>query len=113
MTSPAASLTTSSVTVNLTNPLTVSADAVIGLAFDFDLKDSVKVDGTGQITGAVTPTVSIKAVTPADADAYVDDFVAGVTTTATNSLLFGATRVDDIHGECERPDRMGGGELPI
>jgi hypothetical protein len=72
--------------VNLTNPLTVSADAVIGLAFDFDLKDSVKVDGTGQITGAVTPMVSIKAVTPADADAYIDDFVAGVTTTTTNSF---------------------------
>jgi hypothetical protein len=85
-TSPAASLTTSSVSANLTNPLTVSADAVIGLSFDFDLKDSVKVDGSGQITGAVTPTVSIKAVTPADADAYIDDFVAGVTTTTTNSF---------------------------
>src|SRR5215475_366114 len=85
-TSPAASLTQSSVTVNLTNPLTVSADAVIGLAFDFDLKDSVKVGGNGQITGAVNPMVSIKAVTPDNADAYIDDFVAGVTTTATNSF---------------------------
>lgn len=84
--SPAASLTTSSVTTTLTSPLTVSADAVIGLAFDFDLKDSVAVDGSGQITGAVNPKVSIKAVTPADADAYIDDFVAGVTTTATNSF---------------------------
>ena len=35
-TSPAASLTTSSVSVNLTNPLTVSADAVIGWSFYFD-----------------------------------------------------------------------------
>jgi hypothetical protein len=85
-TSPAASLTASSVSVNLTNPLTVSADAVIGLSFDFDLKDSVAVDGNGQITGAVNPMVSIKAVTPADADAYIDDFVAGVTTTTTNSF---------------------------
>jgi hypothetical protein len=84
--SPAASLTTSSVTVNLASPLTVSADAVVGLAFDFDLKDSVTVDGTGQITGAVNPMVSIKAVTPADADAYVDDYVAGVTATTTNSF---------------------------
>jgi Domain of unknown function (DUF4382) len=85
-TSPAASLTQSSVTVNLTDPLTVSADAIIGLSFDFDLKDSVQVDGNGQITGAVNPTVSIKAVTPADAEAYIDDFVAGVTTTATTSF---------------------------
>ena len=85
-TSPAASLTQSSATVNLTNPLTVSASAVIGLAFDFDLKDSVAVDGSGNITGAVNPMVSIKAVTPSDSDAYIDDFVAGVTTTATNSF---------------------------
>jgi hypothetical protein len=85
-TAPAALLTQSSVTTTLTNPLTVSADAVIGLAFDFDLKDSVAVDGSGQITGAVNPKVSIKAVAPSDADAYIDDFVAGVTTTATSSF---------------------------
>ena len=64
----------------------VSADEVIGLSFDFDLKDSVAVDGNGQITGAVNPTVSIKAVTPDNNDAYIDDFVAGVTTIATNSF---------------------------
>ncbi len=86
MTSPAASLTQSSVTVNLASPLVVSANEVIGLSFDFDLKDSLAVDGNRQITGAVNPTVSIKAVTPDNNDAYIDDFVAGVTTIATNSF---------------------------
>jgi hypothetical protein len=85
-TSPAASLTQSSVTATLASSLTVSADEVVGLAFDFDLKDSVQVDGNGQITGAVNPMVSIKAVTPDNADAYIDDFVSGVTTTATTSF---------------------------
>ena len=84
--SPAASLTTSSTTVTLANPLTVSADAIIGLSMDFDLKDSIAVDSNGQITGAVNPMVSIKAVTPDNADAYIDDFVAGVTSTSTNSF---------------------------
>jgi Domain of unknown function (DUF4382) len=86
MTSPAASLTQSSVTVTLANPLTVSANEVIGLSFDFDLKDSIAVDRNGQITGAVNPMVAIKAVPPDNNDAYIDDFVAGVTTIATNSF---------------------------
>jgi Domain of unknown function (DUF4382) len=86
MTSPAAALTQSSVTVTLASPLTVSANEVIGLSFDFDLKDSIAVDGNGQITGAVNPMVAIKAVTPDNNDAYIDDFVAGVTTIATNSF---------------------------
>jgi len=77
-TSPAATLTTSSVTIPLANPLVVTTGNIIGLKFEFDLRHSILVDGTGQITGAVTPTLDLKAITPSDADAYVDDFVAGV-----------------------------------
>ena len=76
-TSPAATLTTSSVTIPLANPLVVTTGNIIGLKFEFDLRHSILVDGTGQITGAVTPTLDLKAITPSDADAYVDDFVAG------------------------------------
>jgi hypothetical protein len=32
----------------------------------------------GQITGMVTPNLDLKAITPSDADGYIDDFVAGV-----------------------------------
>jgi hypothetical protein len=85
-TSPATSLTQSSVTVSLASPLVVTANQVIGLSFDFDLKDSIAVDGNGQITGAVNPTVSIKVVTPDNDDAYIDDFVAGVTSTTASSF---------------------------
>ncbi len=85
--SPAASLTQSSVTASLASPLTVTANEVIGLSFDFDLKDSVAVDGSGQITGAVNPMVTLKAVTPDNDDAYIDDFVAGVVSTGSSSFL--------------------------
>jgi hypothetical protein len=85
--SPAASLTQSSVTVNLASPFTVTANEVIGLSFDFDLKDSLAVDGNGQITGAVNPMVTINAVTPDNDNAYIDDFVAGVVNTGANSFL--------------------------
>jgi len=77
-TSPAATLTTSSVTIPLSSPLVVSTGNIIGLKFEFDLRKSIQVDGTGQITGAVTPTLDLKAITPSDADAFIDDFVAGV-----------------------------------
>jgi len=77
-TSPAVTLTTSSVTIPLATPLVVSTGNIIGLKFEFDLRKSILVDGTGQITGAVTPTLDLKAITPSDADAFIDDFAAGV-----------------------------------
>jgi len=78
-TSPAVTLTQSMVTIPLANPLVVTPGAVIGLGFDFDLRKSIAVTN-GQITGAVNPMLTLKAITPSDADAYVDEFIAGVTT---------------------------------
>ncbi|HKT48503.1 MAG TPA: DUF4382 domain-containing protein [Candidatus Acidoferrales bacterium] len=77
-TNPPLSLTQSSTTIQLAQPLLVSAGNIIGLKFEFDIRKSVAVDGNGQITGAITPNLDLKAITPADADAYIDDFVAGV-----------------------------------
>jgi hypothetical protein len=77
-TSPAVTLTQSSVTIPLATPLVVSMGNIIGLKFEFDIRKSIAVDGSGQITGAVTPTLDLKAITPSDADAFIDDFVAGV-----------------------------------
>jgi hypothetical protein len=48
------------------------------LRFEFDIRKSVAVDGNRQITGQITPNLDLKVVTPADADAYIDEFVAGV-----------------------------------
>jgi hypothetical protein len=87
-TSPAVTLTQSAVTISLSSPLTVNAGDIIGLSFDFDLRDSIQVDSNGNFTGVVNPTLNLKAVTPSDSNAYIDDFVAGVVSaTGTSSFL--------------------------
>ncbi|HKN74760.1 MAG TPA: DUF4382 domain-containing protein [Candidatus Acidoferrum sp.] len=79
-TTPAATLSKSMVTISLSNPLTVTAGQVIGLGFEFDIQKSLALDMNGQITGVINPTISVNAITPSDADAYIDEFIAGVTT---------------------------------
>ena len=86
-TSPAVTLTQSSVPITLASPLTVATGDIIGLSFDFDLRSSIQVDTNGNFTGIVNPTLDLKAVTPSDADAYIDDFVAGVTSTGSGSFM--------------------------
>jgi len=84
---PPAVLTNSSVTFNLANPLTVTSGEVVGLGFEFNIAKSLAVDAQGQLTGSINPTMTFKAITPADADAYIDEFIAGVTTiNAPNSF---------------------------
>jgi len=79
-TTPPATLSTSTVTISLSTPLVVQAGDVIGLGFEFNIRKSVAVDMNGQITGVVNPNLNVKAITPSDADAYIDEFTAGVTT---------------------------------
>ncbi len=79
-TTPPVMLSTSTVTISLSSPLVVNAGDVIGLGFEFDIRKSLAVDMSGQITGVVNPTLHVKAITPSDADAYIDEFIAGVTT---------------------------------
>jgi hypothetical protein len=77
---PPATLSMSTVTISLTNPLVVNSGDVIGLGFEFNILKSLAVDMNGQLTGAVNPTINVNAITPSDADAYIDEFIAGVTT---------------------------------
>jgi hypothetical protein len=78
-TTPPAVLTTSMVSISLSSPLTVTAGDVIGLGFEFDIAKSLAMSN-GQITGSINPTITVNAITPSDADAYIDEFIAGVTT---------------------------------
>lgn len=87
-TSPAVTLTTSSVKLDLATPLVVSTGNIVGLSFEFNLRKSVAVDATGQITGAVTPVLNLKTITPSDADAFIDDFVAGVVSVSAGGNSF-------------------------
>ncbi len=85
---PAVTLTQSMVSITLASPLTVNAGDIVGLSFDFDLRQSIQVDSNGNFTGVVNPTLDLKAVTPSDSDAYIDDFVAGVVTPNASSTSF-------------------------
>lgn len=78
-TTPPAQLSMSTVNISLGSPLTVTAGEVVGLGFEFNIAKSLAVSN-GQLTGMINPTLNLKAITPSDADAYIDEFVAGVTT---------------------------------
>jgi hypothetical protein len=73
-----ATLTQSVVTINLASPFVVNAGDMDALRFDFDLQQSIQVDANGQITGQVTPTLDLKALSATDPENYIDEFDAGV-----------------------------------
>ncbi len=83
------STTSCTYTATLTTPLVVAASsAPVGLRVDFDLHKSIGVDGSGNITGTVTPTFDVKTVGPSDAGAYIDTFIASVVSVNTTGQSF-------------------------
>jgi len=72
-------LTQSSVTVLLNQPLVVGDGDLIGLLVDFRLRDSLEVDASGQLTGRVIPVLGIRAIPPDAPDAEIDELRGGVT----------------------------------
>jgi Domain of unknown function (DUF4382)/Domain of unknown function (DUF5666) len=73
-----ATFTTSTVSIALASPLVVATTGPVGLNVDFNLRKSIQVDSSGNITGTVTPVFNIGAVYTSDSGAYVDEFDAGV-----------------------------------
>ena len=89
MQTEAATLTTSTVTAPLANPMVVAQDGTpVGLHLDFDLHKSIQVDSNGQITGTVDPTFNIKGVNNSDPGAYIDEFDAAVTNVNAGTQTF-------------------------
>jgi hypothetical protein len=72
------SLTNSIVTVALPQPMVAMDNGLAGLHMDFDLRDSLQVDQTGQITGQVDPVIFIKAASMTSADREITDFTGTV-----------------------------------
>lgn len=71
-------LVRSSVTVDLPAPLVVSENELVGLFVDFRLRESIEVDGAGQMTGNVNPRIFIRALRHDAPDAEVDELRGGV-----------------------------------
>jgi hypothetical protein len=87
--SEAATLTTSTVNITLNKPLVVTkAGAPVGLRMDLDLRQSIKVDSSGNITGTVDPTFDVRTVARTDNGGYIDEFIAAVVSVNTSGQSF-------------------------
>jgi Domain of unknown function (DUF5666)/Domain of unknown function (DUF4382) len=71
-------LSQSSVTVNFANPVMVSDADLFGLRMEFDLRQSLATDGSGQVTGTVNPVFEVALLNATDAQVSIDDFHGGV-----------------------------------
>ena len=106
-------LTTSTVQTTLAKPLVVSQTEPVGIRLDFDLYKSIQVDSNGQITGQVTPTLNIKAVTPSDPGGYIDEFDVAVVSVDTQGQSFvvqgphGRQFTIDVNGQTEWDNNEG------
>ncbi len=88
-------LSQSTVTVQLRQPLVVTANGLVGIHMDFRLRDSIQVDATGQITGAVSPHIALRAVDPDAPDAEIDEIRGGVVSV---DLASGSFVIQGPHG---------------
>jgi len=102
-------LTNSTVTVSFPNgkPLTVGSNGLAGLHMDFDLHQSLAVNGNGQITGSVNPVVDIMAVSASNELGEVTEFTGtGISVNATNNTFtmqgpYGFQEVIDVNQQTQ------------
>ena len=80
-------LSQSSVTVNFANPFVLNDADLVGLRMEFDLRESLATDGSGNITGAVNPVFHMQLLAADDSEVSIDDFHAGVVG-VTNDTTF-------------------------
>ena len=96
----------STVTIDLANPLVIANGASpVGLRVDFDLAQSIQTDSNGNITGVVDPTFDVRAVTNSDGGAYIDSFIAAVVSVGSQSFVIqgphGENFTIDVNGNTE------------
>ena len=84
-------LTNSTITVALTKPMVVGPSGLAGLHMEFDLRQSLTVGATGQVTGAVNPQIDLRPVRSTDSEAVIMDLRGGLVSVGTNS--FGLQRI--------------------
>jgi hypothetical protein len=79
---------TASVTVSFPTPMVVTASGLAGLHTEFDIRKSLAVDGTGQITGVINPTMYIAAVKATNPEGQITDLTGTVISVSTSSNSF-------------------------
>jgi len=95
---------TTSVTVNFPTPMVVGSNGLAGVHTEFDIRRSLAVDGSGQITGVITPVMFVQAVKAIDPEGQITDLTGSVVSvnTASNSFVlqgpFGHQFTIDVNG---------------
>lgn len=80
--------TTTTVSVSFPSSMVVGANGLAGLRMDFDIRQSVAVDGSGNVTGVVSPVIYARAVKATDSDAQVTDLVGGLASVDASANSF-------------------------
>ncbi len=73
-----ATLTATSFTITISPALVVTSTTTSGLMMDFNLRKSLQVDGTGQVTGTVDPQITVAATTTSGATVGEADSLYGI-----------------------------------
>jgi len=84
----APSTTTTTVTVALNPNFVISENGLGGLHMHFNLSNSIVTDGTGQVTGNITPQIQLRALQNGDDDKHVDELIGGVVSVNTSNNTF-------------------------
>jgi hypothetical protein len=98
-------LTNSTVTVAFPAgaPLIVGSNGLAGLHMDFNLRQSLAVDGNGQITGSVNPNIDVMAVSASAELGEITEFTGSVLSTSANGFTvqgpYGFQEVIDVNSQ--------------
>jgi hypothetical protein len=79
---------TYTLTVNFPTPMVVGSNGLAGLKMEFDIRQSLAVNGAGQVTGVVNPVIFVKATHASDPDGQITDLTGGLVSVATASNSF-------------------------
>jgi hypothetical protein len=81
-------LSTSNVTVTFPTPFVLNDNDLVGLRMEFNLRKSLAVDGNGQVTGTVNPSMNMQLLAASDSEVSIDDFRGGfVGSTGDSSFI--------------------------
>ena len=85
-------------------PLVVGNNGLAGVRLDFNVEDSL-VSSAGQITGAITPAISVTAVSASEEVGEITDFTGNVVSTSSSSFLmqgpYGMPRTIDVNSSTQ------------
>ncbi|MGH9503713.1 MAG: DUF4382 domain-containing protein [Terriglobales bacterium] len=109
---------TTSVTVSFPTPMVVTANGLAGMHTEFDIRQSLAVDGSGQITGVISPVMFIQAVKAINPEGQITDLLGTIVSVnvSANSFVmqgpFGQQLTVDVNGNTNYNSGYTLGTLP-